>query len=159
MNEKWANRFMDMADLISTWSKDRSTSVAAVIVEPTTNSVIATGYNGFPRGVNDDVDERHERPAKYMWVEHAERNAIYNAAAKGISTKDCLMVLPWYPCSQCARAIIQSRIAEVWCVEPDWDDERWGEECRIAKIMFDEAGVKQRFVDGRTLPVGKAKRG
>jgi dCMP deaminase len=121
----WDNRWMDMAKLVAGWSKDRSRSCGAVIVD-SRNVLVSIGWNGFPRGINDDVDVRHERPAKYLWTEHAERNAIFNAAANGHPTKDCVMYLPWYPCADCARAIIQSGISEIICIEPDWDDHAGG---------------------------------
>jgi dCMP deaminase len=118
---------------------------------------VAHGWNGFPRGVDDDVDERHERPAKYLWTEHAERNAIYNAAAIGAATAGCTMYLPWYPCTGCARAIIQSGISEVVCVEPDWGDSTYATEFAVTKEMFNDTlsgkyPVKVRFLKGYAPP-------
>jgi len=139
---------MGLAKHIADWSKDRSTKIAAVIVDER-NVLVAIGWNGFPRGVCDDVDARHERPAKYQWTEHAERNAIYNAAAKGISTQGCRMYLPWFPCADCGRAIIQAAIQEIIAVEPDWSDPRWGSDFRMVREMFDESGIIIRFHDGR----------
>src|SRR5260370_34651295 len=103
---------MDLAREIARWSKDRSGGVGCVIVGPD-NEVRSTGFNGFPRGVNDEVESRHERPAKYKWTEHAERNAIYNAARVGIPIEGCRIYLPWFPCMECARAIIQTGIVEL----------------------------------------------
>jgi len=140
----WDKRWMDLAKLVASWSKDRSTKVGAVIVDYR-NVIIAVGWNGFPRYVNDDVEERHERPLKYKWFEHAERNAIYNAAAKGISTHLCTMYIPWYPCADCARAILQAGISEIVVVEPDWDDERWGDDFKIVKEMFSEVSLEVRY--------------
>ncbi len=136
----WNKRWMDLAILISTWSKDRSRQTAAVIVDDR-NILLSIGWNGFPRVVNDDIDERHERPIKYKWTEHAERNAIYNAAAKGIPLLNSIMHLAWYPCSDCARAIIQSGIKKIVCIEPDWDDQNWKEDFAISKEMLNEAFV------------------
>jgi dCMP deaminase len=135
---------MDLAKFIASWSKDRSTKVGAVIVDHR-NVLLSIGWNGFPRGLNDDIDERHERPIKYKWFEHAERNAIYNAASKGIELLDATIYIPWYPCADCARAIIQSGIVEVVVVEPDWDDERWGDDFKMVKEMFDEVQLHVRF--------------
>jgi len=135
---------MDLAKLVALWSKDRSTKVGAVIVDHR-NVLLSIGWNGFPRGLNDDIDERHERPIKYKWFEHAERNAIYNAASKGIELLDATIYIPWYPCADCARAIIQSGIVEVVVVEPDWDDERWGDDFKMVKEMFDEVQLHVRF--------------
>ena len=103
--------FIKLADVVAEKSKDRSTKVGVVVVGPD-REIRSTGYNGFPRGINDDIDERHERPAKYDWTEHAERNAVYNAARMGQSLKDCTMYFNWEPCPcvDCARAIIQAGI-------------------------------------------------
>ena len=78
----WDLRWMSVASLVATWSKDRSRKCGAVIVD-SRNVLVSLGWNGFPRGVADSPDYRHERPEKYLWTEHAERNAIYNAAANG----------------------------------------------------------------------------
>jgi dCMP deaminase len=137
---------MNLARHIATWSKDQSRGVGCVIVGPD-HEVISMGYNGFPRGIDDTVDERHQRPAKYSWTEHAERNAIYNAARQGVSTKGAVMYLPWYPCMDCARAIIQCGIAELVAVQPDWNDERWGKDFNMVHGMFIEVGLKVRFVE------------
>ena len=88
----WNKRFIDLAEHISTWSKDRSTQCGAVIADKE-NRVVSLGYNGFPTGFNDDIDSRHESPVKYSYTEHAERNAIYNAARIGVSTRGCTMYL------------------------------------------------------------------
>lgn len=143
----WDDRWMAMARLVAGWSKDRSRKTGAVIVDAR-NVLIAVGWNGFPRGVDDHVECRHERPAKYQWTEHAERNAIYNAAAKGVPTLGCRMYIPWYPCADCARGIIQSGIAEIIVVEPDWNDPKWGADFAAVREMLDEAGVLVRKVDG-----------
>lgn len=108
--------------------------------------LVSLGWNGFPRGLNDEVPERHDRPLKYKWTEHAERNAIYNAAAKGHPLLRCTIYLNWYPCADCARAIIQAGITEIVCYEPDWQDERWGADFRVVKEMLDEVGMKVRFL-------------
>ena len=140
MEDTWNKRWMDMAILIASWSKDRSRYAGAVIVDDR-NVLVSIGWNGFPRGIDDDVDARHERPAKYKWTEHAERNAIYNAAANGHHTRDCIMYLQWYPCADCARAIIQSGIIKLVCKEPDWNDTIWAADFEVVKEMLDEAGI------------------
>ena len=142
----WAKYFFSMVDVASQKSKDRATKVGAVIVGPD-NEIRSVGYNGFPRGVDDEIDERHERPDKYLWTEHAERNAIYNAARAGIALKGCRIYQPYWPCSRCARGIIQVGIIAV--IIPDegyaerkayWD-ERWAEDCKVSQEMLKEAGV------------------
>src|SRR5437660_184888 len=117
----WDQRFMELAGFVAGWSKDRSRQVGCVIVAPD-NSLRSIGFNGFPRGLNDDHDHRHERPAKYFWTEHAERNAIYAAARNGIPLAGCRMYLPWFPCVDCARAIVQAGIAELVSLAPDFSD-------------------------------------
>jgi len=149
---KWDQRYMDLARHIAHWSKDRSTKVGCVIVGPDCE-VRSIGFNGFPRGVDDEVDERHERPAKYAWTEHAERNAIFNAARIGVSLKGCTLYLPWFPCMDCARAIVQAGIAELVAIEPDLDDEKWGQDFRLAILLFREVGTTVRWF--QELPTEK----
>ena len=141
----WDRRFMDLAAYIGCWSKDRSRQVGCVLVG-SDNSVRSLGFNGFPRGLNDDEDERHERPSKYLWTEHAERNAIYAAARNGISLVGCRIYLPWFPCVDCARAIVQAGLAELICFEPDFTDLQWGEGFRVSVELLQEAGVSVRFL-------------
>ena len=141
----WDKRWMDMACLAASWSKDQSRKTGAAIVDDR-NNLIAIGWNGFPRGLNDDAPERHERPTKYQWTEHAERNAIYNAAANGHPIRGATMFIPWYPCADCARAIIQSGIAALVCTQPDWNDPQWGADFQVVSDMLNEAGVSARFV-------------
>jgi len=87
---KWDVRFMEFTDLtVAQWSKDRSSRVGAVIVKD--REIVTTGFNGLPRGCNDDNEARHERPEKYSWFIHAEPNAIINAARQGKSTLGCDM--------------------------------------------------------------------
>lgn len=141
MMTSWDERWMSLARMVAGWSKDRSRGTGAAIVDGRRNVLVSLGWNGFPRGVRDDVDERHLRPAKYQWTEHAERNAIYNAAANGVFLKGCTIYLSWYPCADCARAIIQSCIFHVVAVEPDWSDAKWGADFAVVKVMLEEAGV------------------
>jgi dCMP deaminase len=143
----WDRRFMLLAHQIAGWSKEKGRLVGAVIVGPD-REIRSTGFNGFPRGVRDDVEARHSREtgAKYLWSSHAERNAIYNAARIGVSVKGCILYVPWYPCSECAKAIIQSGIGEVVAYAPDFAEPRWGAEYEVAQIMFGEAGVAVRCI-------------
>jgi len=142
----WDRRFMKLAQHIGTWSKDQSRQVGCVIVGPH-NIVTAMGFNGFPRGLDDESDYRHQRPAKYLWTEHAERNAIYNAARNGISLADNRMYLPWFPCVGCARAIVQAGIIELIAVEPDLTDPQWGQEFNVSIELFEEVGVTVRYIE------------
>jgi dCMP deaminase len=147
----WDQRFMRLAEHIGSWSKDRSTRVGCVIVGPD-RIVRSIGYNGFPRGIDDYSEERHERPAKYKWTEHAERNAIYNAARIGVSIDGCTMYVPWFPCMDCARAIVQSGISTFVGYQPDLDHPQWGSDFRLALQLFDEAKIGLRWC---TPPTGE----
>ena len=111
--------FIKICDLIKLKSKDKSTKIGAIIVGED-NQIISSGYNSFPRGINDDIPERQERPEKYYWFSHAETNAILNAARIGVSVKNCKMYTHGMPCMNCARMIVQSGINEIiiskkWC--------------------------------------------
>lgn len=147
---EWDIRFLRLAGHVAGWSKDRSRKVGCVIVD-NNNIVRSVGYNGFPRGVFDEIEARHERPAKYQWTEHAERNAIYNAARTGVLLEGCRMYLPWFPCVDCARAIVQAGITELIAFRPNLEDERWGTDFVVGLQMLEEAGVVVRFVDERAL--------
>jgi dCMP deaminase len=142
----WDNRWLQLATQIGEWSKDRRHRVGCVIVG-SANQVLSTGYNGFPRGVDDDIDERHERPAKYDWTEHAERNAVYNAARYGVRIEGSSMYSSLFPCISCSRAVIQSGITAVVTRSPDLSHHRWGDEFLFSQSLLGEAGVHVRLVD------------
>lgn len=139
---KWDVYFFAIADAARSLSKDQSTKLGAVIVGPD-REIRATGYNSFPRGINDHDPSRQLRPAKYHYFEHAERNAIYNAGRVGIPLKGCVLYCEWPPCADCARAIIQVGIIEVvFRNHPPLV--RWGESVTAAMEMMREAGVTIR---------------
>jgi dCMP deaminase len=148
----WDEYFVAMARLASARSKDPSTKIGAVIVGPDNESV-STGYNSLPRNCKDDVPERFERPEKYKWFEHAERNAVYHAALRGSPTKGCRIFLScWVPCTDCARALINCGIIEVVLGRETEDPNRvkWIEEGIRSLTMFQEAGVKVRYYEHQT---------
>lgn len=146
MKRNWAERFIGLAQEISHWSKDTSTKVGAILVSKD-NEIIATGFNDFPRGVCDSIQhnyERRERPDKYLWTEHAERNAIYSAAKRGTITEGSILVLNWspYPCADCARALIQAGVKEVVGPNRPFPNlNTWGKPIEISKQMMKEAGI------------------
>ncbi len=111
----WDRYFIELATLISTKSKDPSTKMGVVIVGGD-NEILSTGFNGFPRGVDEiNYPERWERPDKYMWIVHAEANAVANAARIGVSLKGSRMYMNYRPCpcSTCASLIIQAGVKEI----------------------------------------------
>lgn len=146
---KWDVRFLRLACEVATWSKDRSTQVGAVIVGDD-KTPGPYGFNGFPRFIDDDIEERHSRPSKYKWTEHAERNAIYNAARIGMGLKGCTLYVTHMPCADCARAIVQVGIVRVVVDADSLTDagfaERWSEDDQITRDMFEEARVALSLV-------------
>jgi dCMP deaminase len=139
----WTEYFLQMADLVATKSKDKSRQVGCVLVGPD-NEVLSTGYNGMCRGINDDVPERHERPEKYYWFEHAERNAVYNAA--GVKLKGATAYMQSPPCADCARALIQVGIVQIHTRKAHafigLSAHKWEASLQRARIMLAEAGVE-----------------
>ncbi len=147
MLTEWDHRFLNLAHHVGRWSKDQSTQVGCVIIGPH-REIRAIGYNGFPRGIDDSPGSiRNERPAKYLWTEHAERNAIYQAARIGLTVMGCTMYVPWFPCMDCARAIVQVGIARLVAIRPNTSDSKWGEQFANAITLLQEAGVKLELSD------------
>jgi len=152
MNNNWLKRWFDLADLVASWSKDRSRKCGCVVVDDR-NNVLSLGWNGFPRGVNDDTDSRHERPEKYLWSCHSEENAVCNAAAKGIPLLGGTMVVsaPLFCCARCSRQIAQSGIGSVYTsVSPDFGDAHFGHEFSISMSILKEANVNVFCMDDKS---------
>ena len=142
---KWDMRFLNLAKEISSWSKDTSTKVGSVLVGPHRN-ILTTGYNGLPRGADDSNASRLERPEKYFWFEHAERNAIYNAARTGVGLQGSTAYSTLCPCMDCARAFIQSGVSRVvtydYRTSSKANDPKWCEQHLKAVTLFKECGVE-----------------
>ena len=113
----WDEYFMKQAELVASKSKDTSTKVGAVLTRH--NNAFSTGYNGFPRGANDNIPERHERPAKYDWTVHSELNCLLNAGREGFSTYGTTMYVTLCPCKECAKAIVQAGVTRVVYLSDD----------------------------------------
>jgi len=145
MSDKWDRRFLGLAmDPYSTWSKDPSTQVGAVITRG--NRQVSQGYNGFPAGVDDSPDRYADREFKYRAVIHAEANAIIWAQED--LTGCTIYVWPMPPCGGCAGKIIQAGILRVVTVSPTPAQlERWGLDIMIAQKMFEEAGVEVVYLN------------
>ncbi len=143
VSEKWDSRFLELAKHISEWSKDPSTKVGCVVVGED-REIRSTGFNGFPRGIEDDSNRLEDREQKYPLICHAEENAIMHAARIGISLKGNTAYISWPPCSRCARSLIQAGVNEV--VFPAGVDvpERWRPDFDIAIAMMNEAGIAVR---------------
>jgi dCMP deaminase len=140
----WTEYFLEIAEVVKLKSKDQSTQIGAVVVGEGRN-VLSTGYNSFPRGLDDSLQERQERPEKYFWMEHAERNAIYNAALEGVSLKNSTIYLTsGLPCMDCARGIVNSGIKTVYCKEvcTTKNKEKWEESQKKSLQLLIECGVE-----------------
>jgi dCMP deaminase len=144
VSQKWDERFMQLASHFATWSKDPSTKVGAVIVDHD-RRLVGTGYNGFPRGVGDEPERYVEKMVKYKLVVHAEANAIMNAVK---SVRDCTLYATKYPCSECAKLIIQMGISRIIAPPPASDDSVWAEDSKFSTRMFREAVVSVYVWDG-----------
>ena len=138
--DKWHKRFLDLCEHVATWSKDPSTKLGSVIVD-SKKRVVSIGYNGFPRGVDDRHDRYNDRPTKYLFVAHAERNALDNAP---MMVDNCTMYVTLLPCNECAKSIIQKGITKVVTYRPTREDVfNWN----ITLTMFNEAGVDVIYID------------
>lgn len=153
---KWRDRWMSMARLVAGWSTDPNRKVGAVVVDGR-QVLLSMGWNGMPRGVREfdhpelpkgRYNTRWERPRKYLFVTHAEGNAIANAAATGRSLIDATIYVTLPPCADCAKLIIQSGIGKVVCPSPDTRDERWAESWEAALLMFTEAETQLYLMGG-----------
>lgn len=144
MNSKWHFRFLDLAKLVSSWSRDPSTQVGAVIVD-NDKRVISIGYNGFAKGV-EDLEERYQnRELKYKLIIHAERNALLFAKTPldGYS----MYTYPFAPCPVCASMIIQAGIKKVIAPAlPERLVERWGKDVLLSEQIFKEAQVELTII-------------
>ena len=145
---EWKRYFFNIAEEVKKKSKDKNTQIGAVIVGKD-KEIVSTGYNSFPRGIDDKKEDRQEKPEKYFWFEHAERNAIYNAARIGVSTKGCTMYLSCgIPCSDCARGIINSGITRIFCEKGDvTKGVHWEKNYERSWAMLEEAGINIQFYD------------
>lgn len=135
--------FLALCDMVAQRSKDPSTQVGAVIVRD--GDILATGYNGFPAGL-DETPERWERPTKYGYVVHAEENAVLRAARQGVSIKDATLYVSLAPCVKCARFIANSGIQEIVFNKTKTDGFPRGDhhELRLGRTILSETGIEMR---------------
>lgn len=138
---KWDDYFMAMAFLAAKRSKDPSTQVGTCIVNED-KKIVGVGYNGFPIGCSDDEFPWSKKTdnsldSKYMYVCHAEVNAVLNKLSADL--KNCTLYTALFPCNECAKVIIQSRIKEVIYLS---DKHSHKPESIASKRMLDAAGIK-----------------
>lgn len=148
MGTNWDERYMGLAEQVSTWSKDPSAKIGAVAIGEQ-GQVLAQGYNGFPRGVLDHEERYLNKEEKYKFVVHAEMNTIYNASYNGISLRGSTLYVYGLPiCNECAKGIIQTGVSRV-VMRYTKQPEKWMESFEITKKMFDEANIKYEIISDR----------
>ena len=150
-NISWDEYFMGMAVLSALRSKDPNTKVGAVIVSPD-NKVISIGYNGMPRQLDEEQlswNKGEGLDSKYLYVCHAELNAILNTQVGG-TLKGATLYVTLFPCNECAKAVIQTGIKEIVYL----DDKYAGQTgFQASRKMLDLAGVKLRQFDGSKVDI------
>jgi len=145
LSNDWDTRFLDLAEHISAWSKDPSKKIGAVAVGAQ-RQILAQGYNGFPRGIDDTTDRYDNREEKYKLVVHAEMNVIYNASYNGVSLNGSTLYVHGLPvCSDCAKGIIQVGVKNVIMRKAKAPDV-WLESWKTTETMFKESGVYYGFI-------------
>lgn len=149
-DDKWDLRYMEMAELVATWSKDPSTKVGAVIVG-SEGRILATGYNGFPRGIEDTESRLNDRSTKLRHTVHGEMNALYNALQHGVDVNGATIYCTFPICSECAKGIIQAGIKKVVIPHFNSNDLKtnkphWLEQWKLAVSFFEEVGIERKVV-------------
>lgn len=150
-NISWDEYFMGMAVLSALRSKDPSTKVGAVIVSPD-NKVISIGYNGMPRQVDEEQlswNKGEGLDSKYLYVCHAEFNAILNVQVGG-TLKGATLYVTLFPCNECAKAVIQTGIKEIVYLDDKYADQI---NFQASRKMLELAGVKLRHFDGQSVDI------
>lgn len=143
---KWDQRFLDVATLVSSWSKDPGTTVGAVLVN--NKNILATGYNGFPSGIEDTKERYDDREVKLAYTVHAEVNALLNAAKNGAKVEGSTLYVTFHPCVNCAAAIIQGGVKKVVCPTVKSAPARWSNSFNKAENLMLEAGIEIVHITG-----------
>jgi dCMP deaminase len=139
------DRLVEQAIVAARQSPSRPRKVGAVLVlADGTTTLVAC--NDFPTGVRD-LEARHADPERLLWIEHAERNAIFAAARGGLATAGATLIATFHPCADCARAIVQAGIATLHTLAPDFADPLWGRAFRCSRAILEEGGVRVVYLD------------
>ena len=139
---KWDYRFMDVAEMVASWSKDPSTKVGAVAVRD--RQILATGYNGFPRGIDDSEERLYNRPYKYDMTVHAELNCVMNAQYNGVSLRSADLYVFGLPvCSNCAKALVQVGLNSIFirARKKSHTGTDWEEDFKTTKRILEEVDI------------------
>ena len=128
------------------FSKDPSTKVCCLFIDPISLRILSTGYNGMPRKINENISERWERPCKYKYVVHAEANGIYNASRSGVSLENSACFVNFFPCSTCTKGLIQIGISMLITTEPDFNHVTYCEDFKFSLEMLKEVNINIIYV-------------
>jgi len=138
MSTKWDTRFLGLAAHTSSWSKDPSSQVGAVITDG--NRIVSLGYNGFAAGVEDSPERLQNRDCKLNLTIHAEENAMIFAKR---DLKGCTVYVTHPPCPRCASKLIQEEFARIVAIAPSEDFlSRWADDLKLSTSMYQEAGIE-----------------
>ena len=143
---RWDKRYLNLAGHIATWSKDPSKKVGAIAVG-SKGQVLAQGYNGYPRGMDDS--DYTDREAKYTKIVHAEMNALMNALYSGVSLKDSTLYVYGLPvCPSCSKCVIQAGVKRVVIPAAKTDKGNWQQVWEEQSLpMYKEAGVQVTLLE------------
>jgi len=139
---------MELAKAVSTWSKDPSKKIGAIAIG-SKGQVLAQGFNGFPRGIDDSDDRLNDREIKYKYVVHAEMNLIYNATFNGISLDGSSVYIYGLPlCSECAKGLIQVGVKRIVMNKDSLEsaDDKWIESFELTMQLLNESGIHWKTV-------------
>ena len=139
------DRLLERAIVAARRSPSRPRKVGAVLVLAD-GATTLVACNDFPAGVRD-LESRHAHPERLLWIEHAERNAIFAAARGGVATAGATLIATFHPCADCARAIVQAGIATLHTLAPDFADPLWGPTFRCSRAILEEGGVRVVYLD------------
>lgn len=146
MKKKQIKNYSQLTYAISQFSKDPDKKVGSIFLHPKTFQILSTGYNGFPRKVNE-TSKRWKKPEKYKWVVHSEQNGIYNATLNGVKLKNSILFTTKFPCNDCAKGLIQAGIKQIYTYKPDLKHKTWGESMKISLEMFKESNIIIHYLD------------
>jgi len=141
---------MDLAQKAARASPNRVRQVGAAVLACDGSAPI-TACNTFPEGVAD-LDWRHEGDGRFVWMEHAERNAIFAAARAGRALAGATIASTFFPCIDCARAIVATGMARLVAPEPALEDPVWGASFPRSRIILEEGGVELSLLPSMAAP-------
>ena len=144
---KWHQRFMRIADEVATWSKDPSSQLGSVAV--LNRKILATGYNGFPKNINDNDETRFsDRETKYKYTIHSELNLCLNAAENCVSLKGSTVYISGKQpiCSECCKMMIQVGVETIVMPRITSTDPKWLESWKFSQSMIEEVNQSRKMV-------------